>query len=93
MTGIVISEVTEVGARDYPELRAGDLVVRIDGRNVNEFPDGVGIDSELGKIFLNRVVGDVVKLDLIEADSRKPYSVKLSSYAPRPMDRSVFGSR
>jgi len=87
VTAVVISEVTDLGAKEYPELRAGDTVIRIDRRNVAEFSDGIGADTELGRIFLNRKLGDVVELDLLEANTKKPYSVRLRCFAPRLIDQ------
>lgn len=87
ITGIVISEVADIGAIEHPELRAGDAVIRIDRRNVAEFSDGIGADTELGRIFLNRKLGDVVELDLLEANTKRPYSVRLRCFAPRLIDQ------
>jgi hypothetical protein len=93
VTGIVISEVADIGATEHPELRAGDTVIRINRRNVTEFSDGIGADTELGRIFLNRKLGDRVELDLLEAKTQKPYSVSLRCFAPRLIDQVFPRSR
>ncbi|MEO6001765.1 MAG: hypothetical protein ABIZ04_04150 [Opitutus sp.] len=84
VTSVVITEIKDPAWGQHPEMRPGDLVVRIDGRKVEDFIFGMGLDSELGRIFLNRRVGDWVDLDLLESDTRRPYSVRLFSAEARP---------
>ena len=84
VTTVVITEIKDPATMTHPEMRIGDSVVRIDGRNVDDFVFGMGFTSDLGRVFLNRAVGDWVDLDLLEKETGRPYSVRLYAGLPRP---------
>ncbi len=67
-----------------PDLHADDEIVAIDGRPSQQFDSVMARESELGRIFLNRQPGDEVRLDLISARTKKPFTVTLrvASFQP-----------
>jgi hypothetical protein len=74
---IIVREVPPSSTTEQAGVKPGDQIIAINGRSIREFHGGITIDSELGRIFLNRRPGDTVHLDLIAADSQQPYSVTL----------------
>jgi len=80
---IVVTEVPDAKVPTPTQIEVGDEIVAIDGRPSQEFGTGVGKDSELGRIFLNRHSGDEVKLALVSARTHQPYSVTLRINATR----------
>jgi len=47
------------------DVQPGDELVSINGRPVSEFPSGVEMGTELGKLFLDRQPGDALDLGII----------------------------
>ncbi|HVS50962.1 MAG TPA: PDZ domain-containing protein [Opitutaceae bacterium] len=78
VTGIVVTEVPRNSTTEQAGVQVGDAIVAIDGRKVQEFAAGVGKDSELGRIFLNREPGDSVDLEIQPAKGAKPFFVRLT---------------
>jgi hypothetical protein len=75
---IVITALTEGSSVEREgTIQVGDRIIAINGRKTQEFAAGVGKDSELGRIFLNRGPGDQVELELLSPRSPKPYTVTL----------------
>lgn len=71
-------------------VKAGDAVVAINGRKVEEIAGGVGKDDELGKIFLNRRFGDPVILKILPPGQSKVVRVTLHAQHARPLS-FLFG--
>lgn len=76
---ITVSEVPSGSPTEAAGVKTGDLVLRINQRSVESFAGGVDRESELGRIFIKRPPGEKVELDLLAANTRKPYSVTLHS--------------
>ncbi len=57
------------------DVQPGDELVTINGRPVSEFPAGVEIGTELGRIFLARKPGDSVDLGIIR---RRPDKITVT---------------
>ncbi len=76
---IVVDEVPEKSETERAGVRPGDWVIRINGRDIKQIPGGVDNHTELGRIFIDRPLGETVALDLVSAASNKPYSVTLRS--------------
>lgn len=74
---ITVSDVHAGSAAERDGIRVGDKIISVNSRKTQDFAVGVGKDSELGRIFLNRDPGDEVKLELVSAESKKPYAVTL----------------
>jgi hypothetical protein len=81
---IVVSNVPERSDTEQAGVKVGDAIVAIDGRAVTEFSAGVGKDSEIGRIFLNRKRGDTVVLEVRHEHAEKSFSVTLR--IPRLLD-------
>ncbi len=79
---ILVTKVIEGSSTERMGVRVGDKIVKIDGRKTEDFAGGTGKDSEIGRIFLNREAGDMVKLDLISAADGKPYTATLRVSSP-----------
>lgn len=74
--------VTEVfGESRRMGIRVGDAILSVDGRRTDEFSAGVGKESELGRIFLNRRPGDEVVLEILRPGADKPRRVTLRAPA------------
>lgn len=71
-------------------VKAGDAVIEINGRKIEEFSGGVGKDDDLGKIFLNRRFGDTVRLKILPPGQSKTFRVTLHAQHARPLD-FLFG--
>jgi hypothetical protein len=82
VAGIVVSNVPERSDTEHAGVKVGDAIVAIDGRAVTEFSAGVGKDSEIGRIFLNRKTGDTVVLEVMRANAAKSFSATLRIPSP-----------
>ena len=71
-------------------VKAGDAVVEINGRKIEEYAGGVGRDDELGRIFLNRKFGDTVDLKILPPGQGKVFRVTLHAQRARPLN-FLFG--
>lgn len=78
---IAVTNVPQGSATEQAGVKAGDAIVAINGRKAQDFAVGVGKNSELGRIFLNRTPGDEVELEIMPADSSKSYSVTLRAHS------------
>lgn len=47
------------------DIEPGDEIAKINGRPVSDFPAAIGVDSDLGKLFLARPPGDTLDLEII----------------------------
>lgn len=86
---IVVTEVAKDTILEKEGVEAGDAIVEIDGKKATDFSAGVGKDSELGRIFLNRSSGDTVELEIVSARSHRLIHLKLraSNFLNRVLPR------
>ncbi len=87
ITAITVTSVPENSESARAGIRAGDTIVAIDGRKVEDFPAGVGQHDELGRIFVNRHPGDAVSLEIRTPGATKTFQVTLHAGA---YERSDF---
>ncbi|HEX2854007.1 MAG TPA: PDZ domain-containing protein [Opitutaceae bacterium] len=90
VTGIVVNLVPPGSTTDRAGVKVGDAIVAINGRKAVEFAAGVGKDSELGRIFLNRKPGDQVDLEILPAGATKSFPVTLRLLTPFDRMRAEF---
>jgi len=74
---IIVTDVRSPSQAERDGIKVGDRIVSVNGRKTTDFAVGVGKNSELGQIFLNRHPGDQVDLELLSAGSTKPFAVAL----------------
>jgi PDZ domain len=75
---ILVNEVPEGSITERAGVKVGDEIIAINGRKITDFKVGVGKDSEIGRIFLNREPGDMVDLELMaHTPGRKSRTVTL----------------
>ncbi len=77
VAGIVVTGVPAGSLAEQAGIRAGDAIIAINRRKVEEFAAGVEKDSEIGRVFLNRGPGDTVQLELRRAGVPDPFTVHL----------------
>ncbi len=77
ISSMVVNFVPAGSASELAGVREGDVIVAIDGRKSEDFAIGVGKDTELGRIFLNRKPGDQVRLELHRPGAEKTFTVRL----------------
>lgn len=87
-TGIVVNFVPRGSTTEQAGVKVGDAVIAINGRKAVDFAPGVGKDSELGRIFLNRKPGEQVELEILPAGAAKSFFLSLRVLTP--LDR-LFG--
>lgn len=80
---IVVSEVPDGSTTEQVGVKVGDEILSVNHRKVSEFSAGLGKDSELGQIFLNRDPGDFVQLELRSPDAPKSRFITLAIPLPR----------
>jgi C-terminal processing protease CtpA/Prc len=64
-TQLIIVDVTQNSDAEKLGLQSGDEIVKIGGVPVEDMDPTVTKDSPLGKIFLNRVPGDTIDLEVV----------------------------
>jgi len=60
-----ITDVMAASDADQAGLRAGDEIMKIDGRAVKEFDAIFRKDSDLGRVLRDREPGDPIKLEIV----------------------------
>jgi Do/DeqQ family serine protease len=68
--GVLVEDVTDGGAAESAGVKKGDVIIRVDGRDVNSV-------SELQETIGRRRPGDEVKLNILRNNSEKDLSVIL----------------
>ncbi len=68
---IFITKVWPGTDAESANLQVGDEIVKIDGVAVKEFDAVVSVESSLGKIFLNRVPGSPLRLEVLTRKTEK----------------------
>ncbi|HET7535701.1 MAG TPA: PDZ domain-containing protein [Candidatus Didemnitutus sp.] len=82
-TKLVIIYVTPESDADRQGLRAGDEIVKIGGKPVEDMDPRVTKDSPIGKIFLNRKPGDRLDLEVV-THRTKAITLRASPAIPPP---------
>jgi C-terminal processing protease CtpA/Prc len=75
---IIVAEVPPDSVTAQAGVKVGDEVIAINGRKTQEFAIGMGKNSELGQIFLNRDPGDEVTLEVRTPGAAKSRKVTIS---------------
>lgn len=76
---LLISGVREGSDAEREGLRAGDEIVRINGRPITDFPADFSPGGDLNKILLNRPPGERLDLEII---TRRTTSVTVRAAGP-----------
>ncbi len=74
---ILVNEVPEGSTTERSGIKVGDEIISINHRKSRDFAVGLGKNSELGLIFLNRYPGDDVILEILSPHDAKPWTVVL----------------
>lgn len=82
---ITVSGVPADSTTERAGVQQGDVVLSINGRKSTDYAAGVGKDTELGRIFLNRSPGDEIVLEIARPGLPAPLKVRLR--VPQIQDR------
>jgi len=85
ITEVIVNLVPPGSTTDRAGVKIGDAIVAINGRKVVDYATGVGKESEIGRIFLNRKPGDEVALEILPAGGKKV--IKLTLRVSTALDR------
>lgn len=68
--GVVVSEATEGGSAQEAGIKANDIIISVDGAEVNSYAD-------LSKVLDSKKVGDVVEVKVLRGDDTRSFKVTL----------------
>ena len=83
--GVKVTAVRKGTPAEAAGLRAGDLVVSVDGRSVRESA------AALGEVYLERRPGDLVELAVLRAGAKEPVGYR-ATFRGRTLPTSLPGS-
>ena len=72
-TGVYVTEVDRGGPADLAGIEAGDLIINLEGRNINSYEDLVAL------LFASYRPGDTIRLQVLRGNNEFPVEVELGS--------------
>ncbi len=91
--GIMIDQVIPSHPADEVGLKNGDIIIAVDGRNVEKFPTPDLTVRNFRRQMTRRAVGEEVKLTVLAGTVRRDVTVKLASMPKLPLEAKRYFSR